>query len=436
MKMGNPALTCTATDVQAVNSYDYPLTHTPLYQIAHDAFISHVRLAKMELCDEAFDDIASIWSEDTPTMGIREEVSQQSESFTEDIPDLADEQDLLCDSCVNLDVERLATRPVLGVFESGRYLMLLGTTAMLVPSRGLPATSHCPLCQLFASISPHQITFPSDLFLYLRAFSADIQFDGSRSRLNPSGRTILLGVVSVSDETLEYDSHNLGQGTSRILASLRETGLLSIRDGRLTPPKDELSVQFVNPNYCDLEKAHYWYDYCSSNHTLTCGITRHRPQLLRLVDCRTHRIVQPSSWVEYAALSYVWAAPDRGKLRDLVDDWIIGDVLHNLPKTIVDSMDVAKSLNLQYSWIGKYCIDQQNSEDKTHQIRQMDAIYKCAAMTIIAAAGHDPNYGLPGINGTVRSTQKAVRIGNHFVVQTLPHPSVSLSRSRWASRGW
>jgi hypothetical protein len=146
--------------------------------------------------------------------------------------------------------------------------------------------------------------------------------------------------------------------------------------------------------------------------------------------------VQPSSWVEHAALSYFWAAPDRGKVRDSVDDWIIGDVLHNLPKTIVDSMDVAKSLNLQYSWISKYCIDQQNSEDKTHQIRQMDAIYKCAAMTIIAAAGHDPNYGLPGINGTVRSTQKAVRIGNHFVVQTLPHPSVSLSRSRWASRGW
>jgi hypothetical protein len=63
--------------VQAVLSYDYLLTHTPLYHITHDALISYVRLATMELFDETFDDTASMWSEDTPAMGIREEVSQQ-----------------------------------------------------------------------------------------------------------------------------------------------------------------------------------------------------------------------------------------------------------------------------------------------------------------------------------------------------------------------
>jgi hypothetical protein len=83
----------------------------------------------------------------------------------------------------------------------------------------------------------------------LRAFSVDLQFVDTGPTLEFAAKSILLGMVSVSKEWLEYNSVNLGQGTSRILASLRETGLLSIRDGRVMPSKDGFLVQFVNLNH-------------------------------------------------------------------------------------------------------------------------------------------------------------------------------------------
>jgi hypothetical protein len=219
-------------------------------------------------------------------------------------------------------------------------------------------------------------------------------------------------------------------------AALRDTGLLSVRDGRLAPSRNGFSVRFVKPNHFDLETAHHWYQCCRSNHTRICRNTKHRPQSLRLIDCWTHKIVQPLSWVDYAALSYVWPVSNQGSASEAIENLTIGDVLTDLPKTIADSMDVAKSLDIQYIWIDKYCINQRDSEDKLHQIKQMDAIYNCAELTIIAAAGDDPHHGLPGVNNTNRSTQKAVRVCNDFVVQTFPHPNVSLARSRWATRGW
>jgi hypothetical protein len=194
----------------------------------------------------------------------------------------------------------------------------------------------------------------------LRAFSVDLQFVDTGPTLECAAKSILLGVVSVSKEWLEYNSVNLGQGTSRILASLRETGLLSIRDGRVMPSKDGFLVQFVNLNHFDLEKARYWYDYCRSNHILTNRITRDRPSSLRLIYCRTHKIVQPSSWVGYAVLSCVRGAPDHGEERDGMDSLTMGDVVSDLPKTIVDSMDVAEYLDIQHLWVDRYRIDQQD----------------------------------------------------------------------------
>jgi hypothetical protein len=124
----------------------------------------------MESAVETTIDRASLRSEDGSTSLNEEEASPPTESFTDDIPDLLDEQELLCDRCVNLNLGSLVTQPPI-VFGHDRNLMEVGTAEML-------ATSTCPLCQLATSVSPHQSELGSNVFLYLRAFFADVQFAG------------------------------------------------------------------------------------------------------------------------------------------------------------------------------------------------------------------------------------------------------------------
>jgi hypothetical protein len=112
------------------------------------------------------------------------------------------------------------------------------------------------------------------------------------------------------------------------------------------------------------------------------------------------------------------------------------DVLAKLPKSIEDGIHVALKLGLNHIWIDKFCIDQTNARDKHDQIQQMDAIYRSAELTIIAAAGDGPDHGLPGINGTPRIPQWTVQVGSHTFTQALPHPGETVAKSKWASREW
>lgn len=73
---------------------------------------------------------------------------------------------------------------------------------------------------------------------------------------------------------------------------------------------------------------------------------------------------------------------------------------------------------------------------KRTQIAQMDKIYSQAHLTIVAAAGQDSSYGLPGVGSRPRRPQEQYVIGNIAVVQIFPHASAHLSTTKWASRGW
>lgn len=105
------------------------------------------------------------------------------------------------------------------------------------------------------------------------------------------------------------------------------------------------------------------------------------------------------------------------------------------PSSLRMQITVVKRLNFQYLWVDRYCIDQ-NGEDKDHQIRNMDLIYRGAELTIIAAAGEDPSFGLPGISSSDRTPQPTIRVKGHVLVSSLPDPAEEMRSSKWASRGW
>jgi hypothetical protein len=87
-------------------------------------------------------------------------------------------------------------------------------------------------------------------------------------------------------------------------------------------------------------------------------------------------------------------------------------------------------------WIGTICIDQSDEVEKLDQISQMDLVYANAHITIVAAAGKDANYGLPGVGGTLRKHQPHLNFDCYSILSTLPNPVQLIRHSKWATRGW
>jgi hypothetical protein len=76
--------------------------------------------------------------------------------------------------------------------------------------------------------------------------------------------------------------------------------------------------------------------------------------------------------------------------------------LTELPATIQDAIEVTLSLGYQYLWVDKYCINQSNPRKLQDQVSMMDKIYATAALTIVATAGTDSSYALPGVSTKAR----------------------------------
>jgi hypothetical protein len=66
----------------------------------------------------------------------------------------------------------------------------------------------------------------------------------------------------------------------------------------------------------------------------------------------------------------------------------------------------------------------------------MDVIYSAASLVIIAAAGDDPEYGLPGVGSRARTPQQSIKLEDCTLLQIFPEPDRELEGSTWLSRGW
>ncbi|KAG6361233.1 hypothetical protein INS49_009457 [Diaporthe citri] len=151
-------------------------------------------------------------------------------------------------------------------------------------------------------------------------------------------------------------------------------------------------------------------------------------------DLSTRTVVPvPEGDVSYAALSYVWGT--SGYLENGYDK-----LPESLPNTISDAILVTQKLKLRYLWIDRYCIRQEpqtkKEEDEKHgQIARMNHIYAGSSMTIIAAAGHGPDHGLPGVS-TSRRSPPIVRLPHRTLFATLPDPKLLVDTSAWSTRIW
>ncbi|KAF2024314.1 hypothetical protein EK21DRAFT_117909 [Setomelanomma holmii] len=153
-------------------------------------------------------------------------------------------------------------------------------------------------------------------------------------------------------------------------------------------------VDAERPDFAVVKKA---IDQCRTKHKCSSG-TYYLPDNLsvKAIDCSRKTLCHISPRTQYACLSYVWG-------RFPVIDNDTSTDLEQIPKTIDDAIQVTSQLGIQYLWVDRYCIDQNNDLEKHLLIQNMDSIYHRATVTIVAASGNSPSEGLLGINGTPRT---------------------------------
>ncbi|KAM0794925.1 heterokaryon incompatibility protein-domain-containing protein, partial [Usnea florida] len=183
-----------------------------------------------------------------------------------------------------------------------------------------------------------------------------------------------------------------------------------------------------------------WYGFCAQNHRKACAVnSKEYPEMLKVIDCRTRRIIEAPPNCSYAALSYVWGKQKSTMVSSSVSTGKNSGhctlLSLTMPSVISDAIIVTLELGLQYLWVDRYCIDQ-NDEKKHFQINQMDKVYLCAVITIVAAAGENADYGLPGVSDTLRRAQPYAVVRGQLLASTMRSSPVAIRSSRWATRGW
>lgn len=153
----------------------------------------------------------------------------------------------------------------------------------------------------------------------------------------------------------------------------------------------------------------------------------------RVIDCQERRVVPMHGEAGgYLTLSYVWG-PASLQLPPRDTD----SLPDRLPATVEDAITVTQKLGFRYLWVDRYCLDRADTDDFQTQLNQMGHIYRHGFLCIVAAAGEDAGYGLPGVSTRARKkyTHPIARVGDHILWRH-KHQNYLVSESKWANRAW
>lgn len=330
-----------------------------------------------------------------------------------------------CLRCRNIDLDNIFSRERAADLHRYGTSIVTDLEVYIVDLRN----SVCPLCRLFGSVAFRNPVSDSErskasATCHLATHRRLEIFASTPYRDTFTRNIFLISIVEAPDL---YNAPELDQ--------LRhETGFLSLIS--TAQPGQTISVNQICPELYDVKFAKDCLTRCRNAHDHFCDAldTESFPSF-RLIDCSLRKVVPAPPKAKCIALPYVWGPPVPAASGDGSGTQPLSD-LDNWPKIITDSARVALNLGIQYLWVDKYCINQRDEYDRAFQIGHMDKIYTNAEVTLIAAAGEGPHYGLPGVSGTFCKAQPALRIGDHHIVSTLRSGTKLVHESKWATRGW
>ncbi|KAK0653138.1 heterokaryon incompatibility protein-domain-containing protein [Cercophora newfieldiana] len=188
----------------------------------------------------------------------------------------------------------------------------------------------------------------------------------------------------------------------------------------------------VIPARFNAQRARLWITNCIEDHGSDCADDVPTSSIpgMEVIDCEACEVVQADASMKWVALSYRWGPQPQ-----------TGTHVYSISQasaTVKDAISVTRSLGYRYLWVDKYCINQQDAKLRDIQIGKMDLIYHNAQLVIIAAAGPDEHYGLPGVGSTGRIDQSfIVRAGVATLMNTGPDPAHQVeTKSEWWKRAW
>jgi hypothetical protein len=198
----------------------------------------------------------------------------------------------------------------------------------------------------------------------------------------------------------------------------------------------------------NFELARSWLRGCLSSHPL-CGTIGASPLPTRLIyigdgaSPQTPCLCIPAAGASgrYAALSYCWGTAQnniltKANLKDKTEKIPLSD----LPKTILDAVEITQKLGLQYLWVDALCIIQDSVKDWQTESANMGNIYNNAFFTIQASGAKDTQGGcfIPRAPqepppAKLRFELEDGSLGSVFVRS---HPLVDTKMEPLHQRGW
>ncbi|KAI1110085.1 heterokaryon incompatibility protein-domain-containing protein [Nemania sp. NC0429] len=360
----------------------------------------------------------------------------------------------LCVACRQLNLSRAYQTLVTSTYSPGG--VLLGQL------QDDPAASKCPLCQILSLVC-------KETCLATRSLSYGLPLELRAFYLLPhlAAQWVKGGKTFIEDRSSDFfvaavpSQFSMAPGDSdRAMFDdmVSKRGFLVYRDDRNVEDR-MLKPRFITPHF-DPCVVQDWLHTCVSQHD-GCRLVQRPQPSLNLIDCQSPYVVkavdiltgsdtmkdrigrdfkngvfttESAELPEYVALSYVW-----GHGIDVSKVVLNGSKLPEpLPAVVEDAIVVVLKLGYRYLWVDKYCIDNHDKEVKHEQLMHMDSIYKNAALTIVAAAGADESYGLPGLSRLRPGRQLSLKrdAESYALISTLPLPHSAIAKSKWATRGW
>lgn len=344
------------------------------------------------------------------------------------------ESEAFCRSCHDLDLKN--------IFASRRQIRSASGEFIVYLNWAFDPT--CALCSLVTSMQVPQTRCSTDrncagkeeAGYHLRAFSGMVSYREYFLRAPPNRRT-----NDSSDTMLAVVPNGLFSGTPNLKSRLCADIFGSV--GYILPVASSstspwLAGRRVHPTHVNFAVIQEWLQHCKKNHS--CAMRFSRPSQLRMIDCKTLKIVIAPPNCNYFALSYVWGAAPTCSPPSNVNSSLPsepGDLLSTAAPVIRDAIKVVQSLGWRYLWVDKYCVPQSDPMLKAEQIGRMDLIYEGAYCTIVAASGESDRDGLPGIS-IPRRRQPSVTLEHQEAqfVSSLPDPQAVIRSSIWNTRAW
>ncbi len=234
-------------------------------------------------------------------------------------------------------------------------------------------------------------------------------------------------------------------------------------DSSRSDPESSFFARRISSRRQNIPLIRSWLDRCLRNHEGNCQLSPEhrtvRSLSLRVIDVEARCIIKAPRRCRYIALSYVWGSATQVLLKTTTEEAFSrpGGLPEGIPATIEDAMALCRMLGERYLWVDALCIYQDPpskdpstdaefgasaaaQKSKLLQIRNMDAIYAGAVLTIANAAASSADDPIPGVRSDAphRGPPPSFPVGeNTQVAATIAHAWEHVSlHSKWDTRGW